>query len=234
MRMTTIRLPVLIAVAYHQLTFARVIGINTTPSLFLTPLYHFGPKQIAFFYTTHVTAALLGHHFGHFLHDAITTHHQRRHAARLDPDARLLVLFSTPSLLAGLLLLAFALQNAYHSMLTALGWGLYVFGIIITTVNISAYILDSHPEGSGEVAAWLNVARTTGGFLAGYFQIEWARALGTKRGFAVQAGVCAGVCAAVFSLVRVYGKRLRGWSGQPRVKIIWVEGWRRGKGLWLA
>lgn len=104
-------------------------------------------------------------------------------------------------------------------MLTALGWGLYVFGIMITTVGISAYMLDSYPEGSGEVAAWLNAARTTGGFLASYFQIEWAHAMGAKRSFAIQAGICV----AAFSLVvllQVWGKRLRAWSGQPRFKTI--------------
>lgn len=41
-----IRLPVLLAVFYYLLTFAWVVGINTTLSIFLTPLYNFGPKQI--------------------------------------------------------------------------------------------------------------------------------------------------------------------------------------------
>lgn len=240
-----IRLPVLLAVFYYLLTFAWVVGINTTLSIFLTPLYNFGPKQIGasdlsepylplftlpsrltkftckgFFYFTPIVAAILGELAGHWLHDAIAARYQRRHAARFEPEARLLVLWlSTPFLVAGLVLLGFALQHGYHFMLTALGWGLYVFGIMITTVGISAYMLDSYPEGSGEVAAWLNAARTTGGFLASYFQIEWAQAMGAKRSFAIQAGICA----AAFSLVvvlQVWGKRLRAWSGQPRFKTI--------------
>lgn len=54
---------------------------------------------------------------------------------------------------------------------------------MITTVAITAYCLDSYPEGSGEIvrqeirvevmtlltqqykAAWINFARTTGGFI---------------------------------------------------------------------
>lgn len=38
--------PVLISTLYYLLTFAWVVGINTTLSIFLGPLYGFGPKQI--------------------------------------------------------------------------------------------------------------------------------------------------------------------------------------------
>jgi MFS family permease len=40
------KLPVFLTVFYYMLTFAWVVGINTTLSIFLTPLYNFGPKQI--------------------------------------------------------------------------------------------------------------------------------------------------------------------------------------------
>ena len=40
------KLPVLISLMYYVPTFAWVVGINTTLAIFLTPLYHFGPKQI--------------------------------------------------------------------------------------------------------------------------------------------------------------------------------------------
>ena len=82
-------------------------------------------------------------------------------------------------MLTGLVVLGFALEEAWHYMIAALGWGFYVFvsllpvsscldfliyeqGIMITTVAITSYNLDCYPEGSGEVAAWINFARTTG------------------------------------------------------------------------
>lgn len=37
---------VFLAVIYYMLTFAWVVGINTTLSIFLTPIYGFGAKQI--------------------------------------------------------------------------------------------------------------------------------------------------------------------------------------------
>jgi hypothetical protein len=70
---------------------------------------------------------------------------------------------STPFILAGLVGLGFCLEDGYHYMVTSLFWGLYVFGIMITTVGLNAYNLDSYPEASGEVSSWINFARTTGG-----------------------------------------------------------------------
>ena len=37
---------VTISTVYYLLSFAWVVGINTTLSIFVTPLYNFGPKQI--------------------------------------------------------------------------------------------------------------------------------------------------------------------------------------------
>jgi hypothetical protein len=37
---------VFISTVYYLLSFAWVVGINTTLSIFVTPLYNFGPKQI--------------------------------------------------------------------------------------------------------------------------------------------------------------------------------------------
>ncbi len=132
-------------------------------------------------------------------------------------------------MLAGLVGLGFALEDAYHYMVTSLFWGLYVFGIMITTVALNAYNLDSYPEASGEVASWINFSRTTGGsfqflygslydadfnlgFIISYFQVSWANSTGTKSSFGTQAGVCA-FAFLLLIIVMVFGKRLRLWSG---------------------
>lgn len=120
-------------------------------------------------------------------------------------------------MVAGLVLIGFCLEEGYHYMITALAWGLYVFGIMICTVAINAYNLDSLPEGSGEVSAWLTFARTTGGFIISYFQVSWAESQGTKRSFAVQAGITAGAFLIVVGLM-MFGKRMRMRSGELRFK----------------
>ncbi|KAL8659274.1 MAG: hypothetical protein Q9202_007192, partial [Teloschistes flavicans] len=167
---------VLISFIYFFFTFAWVVGINTTLSIFIGPLYNFGLKQIGYLYFAPVTAAILGEACGIYLHDSVVSLYARRrrrhNGTTFPPEARLLVIYlATPFTLAGLVLLGFCLQHGYHYMLTALAWGLYVFGIMITTVGLTAYNLESYPEASGETAAWISASRVLGGFIVSYFQV---------------------------------------------------------------
>ncbi|KAF7595529.1 hypothetical protein BBP40_005564 [Aspergillus hancockii] len=211
---------VLLSTIYYMLTFAWVVGINTTLSIFLGPLYAFGPKQIGFFYFTPVVAAIIGELAGHWLHDFLAAVATRRNNGRLEPEARLLAIWlATPFMIAGLILLGFALEGEYHYMLTSLGWGCYVFGIMIVTVAINAYVLDSYPEASGEVAAWINFGRTAGGFVVSYFMVEWAHKQGARRQF----GTMTGIVVFAFLIVLVLqagGKKMRLWAGPAKFKTI--------------
>lgn len=197
----------------HHYTFAWVVGINTTLSLFVTPLYGFGPKQIGFFYFTPIVAVILGEAAGHWLHDAIAKQYIRSHKGHFEPEVRLRAIFiSLPFMVAGLVLIGQALENAWHYMGTSISWGMYVFGIMITTVALSSYVLDSYPEASGEVSAWLNLSRTLGGFIISYFQVTWATSEGTSKSFGIQAAICAAAFLIVLALLK-WGKRLRVWAG---------------------
>jgi nitrate/nitrite transporter NarK len=203
---------------YYLFTFAWVVGINTTLAIFVTPLYNFGPRQIGFFYFTPVVAATLGEIIGHWLHDIIAKQLTKRNNGTFQPEFRLTAIwFSTPFIIVGLVVLGFSLQNGWHYMVTSVAWGLYVFGIMVTTVAITAYNLDSYPEGSGEVAAWINFSRTCGGFIISYFQVRWAAAQGTKVSFGIQAAVCVAVFFCIVSL-QLFGQRLRRWSGPLKFK----------------
>lgn len=204
---------VALACAYYLLTFAWVVGINTTLSIFLAPLYGFGPLQIGFFYFTPVVAVLLGEGTGHWLHDLVARRYVATHGGRFEPEVRLRAIFvAAPFMVVGLVLIGQALEDAWHFMALAVAWGLYVYGIMITTTAISSYCLDAYPEASGEVSAHLNNARTLGGFVISYFQIRWAESSGPAVSFGVQAAILAGACAIVVVLT-VWGKKLRVWSG---------------------
>ncbi|KAG9900872.1 MFS general substrate transporter, partial [Aureobasidium melanogenum] len=204
---------VFLSTVYYTLTFAWVVGINTTLSIFLTPLYKFGPLQIGYFYFTPVVAALIGEVAGHWFHDWIAKSYIHSHNGHFEPEVRLRAIWlSTPFMIAGLIGLGFSLEDGYHYMVTAVFWGLYVFGIMITTVALNAYNLDSYPEASGEVAAWLNFARTLGGFIVSYFQVTWAHAVGAKASFGTQAAIVFFAFGFIVTLQFV-GKRLRMKSG---------------------
>lgn len=209
---------VFLSMLYYSLTFAWVIGINTTLAIFVTPLYGFGLKQVGLFYFTPIVAALIGEVTGHWLHDLFGNLYMRRHGGVLEPEARLLPLYiATPFVVSGLVLIGFCLQNGYHYMITALAWGLYVFGTMLSTVAVASYNLDSYPEASGEMGAWLNLARALGGFVMTYVQVRWAEGSGTERSFGVQAGVSLGAFLLVVVL-QIWGKRLRTWSGRLHFK----------------
>ena len=120
-------------------------------------------------------------------------------------------------MVAGLIIMGFALERHYHYMLAALGWGCYVFGIMIVTVAINSYVLDAYPEASDEVAAWVNFGRTTGGFIVSYLMVEWSHNQGTIR----QMGTMCGIVGAAFFIVlglQVWGKSLRIWAGPAKFK----------------
>jgi len=190
-----------------------VVGINTTLAIFVTPLYGFGPKQIGFFYFTPVVAVILGELTGHWLHDAIAKQYIRSHKGRFEPEVRLRAIFiSLPFMVIGLVLIGQCLENAWHYMATSISWGLYVYGIMITTVAISSYCLDCYPETSGEVSAWVNNSRTLGGFIISYFQVTWATKEGTKTSFGIQAAICAAAFIIIIALMK-FGKSLRVWAG---------------------
>ncbi|KAH9886541.1 MFS general substrate transporter [Xylariomycetidae sp. FL2044] len=208
---------VMISCCYYFLTFAWVVGINTTLSIFLTPLYDFGPMQIGYFYFTPVVAVILGEAAGHWLHDALARRYARSHGGEFEPEARLRAvgLVALPCMVAGLALLGQSLDRGWHYLATSACWGLYVFGVMVTTVAISSYNLDCYPEAAGEVSAWVNNSRTLGGFVVSYFQVAWARATGTGVSFGVQAAICAGAFALVV-LLMCKGKQMRIWSGPLR------------------
>ena len=201
------------SIIYYLLIFSWSVGINTTVSIFLVPLYNFGYKQLGLFYFTPVVGVSLGEISGHWLHDILAKMYIKRHHGHFEPEVRLRALYvSTPFMVTGLVVLGFSLERDWHYMCASVGWGFYVFGIMVTTVAVNAYNLDCYPEGSGEVAAWVNFMRTTGGFIISYFQVKWAAASGTIVSFGVQAAICAAAFGIVLFL-QLYGKRLRERSG---------------------
>jgi hypothetical protein len=113
----------------------------------------------------------------------------------------------------GVVLLGQSLQHEWHYMVTAVVWGLFVFGIIICTTSINAYLLDSYPEASGEVAAWINFGRTVGGFIVTYFEIPWVSSMGAARALGVQASIVAAAFGFIV-ILQVFGKRLRLWQSK--------------------
>lgn len=233
---TIARPVVLLANLYYLCTFAWVVGINATLALFLISLYDFGPKQtgilavptacyieadeLGLFFFAPIVATIFAEAVGHYLHDTLARIYIHRHHGRLEPEARLSVIyFALPFLLTGLVVLGYALGRQWHYMVAAVAWGMYVFGTMVVSVGISAYQLDAYPRESGEVGAWINFSRIAGGFIVAYFQVRWVAKVGAEACFGTQAAVCAGVVPLVVFL-QIWGKRLRTWEGRT---FTWMK-----------
>lgn len=157
---------------------------------------------------------LLGWLAGHFLHDAVGRFYMQRHAGRLNPEARLIILYpATLILCLSLIVLGQALQHEWHYMVLAVFAAMQCFGVMIVTTAINAYLLDCYPEGSGEVGAWVTASRNWSGFMATYIQIEWVTKLGPAKVLGIQAGI---TVASLFFIVflQMFGQRLRKMQGR--------------------
>lgn len=166
------------------------------------------------FYFAPIIGSILGAVLGHWLHDLVALYHSRRHAGRVEPEARLIIIWlATPIMAVSILVLGFALQRTWHYMVIAVFMAGQVCGIMIATTAVNAYLLDSYPEGSGEVGAWIVVGRTMGGFMATYVEIEWVQRSGLEKAFGVQTAI---TVASIFIVLflQIYGKRIRQMQGR--------------------
>ena len=212
------KLPVLIATVYYFFTFAWVIGNNITISVFIVPEYQFTYDQLAAIYVAPVLGAILAQVGGHWFHDLIGHMYMRRHGGVIVPEARLIIIwFVTPLYIIGMNLIGCSLSKHWHYMVLAVGWFLHNFSAVVLTTALYAYCLDAYPEGSGEVAAWLNAGRTWGGFVVGYVQINWALASGAEKEYGVQSAIVAAVFFMV-AFLQFYGGKLRAKQGPMKFK----------------
>jgi len=207
------KVPVILTTLYYVFTFGWVIGLNATTGVFLKTVYHFGSESSALYFFAPMVATILGEITGHFAFDISASIYRKRHGGVLEPEARLLpVWFATPLMVIGIVLLGFSLQNHWHYMVTAVTWGLFVYGILVCTTAINSYLLDAYPEASGEVAAWINFGRTLGGFIITYEELPWVTAMGAQHALAIQASVVA-MAFGFIVVLQFFGKRLREFSG---------------------
>jgi MFS family permease len=155
-------LPVMIFVC---MTFMWAIGINVTTSILIgSPVeiggYGFSLKATSFLYFAPITALTLGEIFGHWFNDFIANRYIKKHQGLFVPEVRLWPNYlAIPLMILGLVLTGHALQFKWNYGVIVIGWGLYVFGNIVSSIATTAYIADCYPNAAGEVMGFMNLAR---------------------------------------------------------------------------
>lgn len=194
------------------------VGINITSSILLqTPKefggYGFGLKAIGFLYLTPIVGVAAGEFFGHFFNDFLVHRYIRTHKGIFKPEIRLWTNYiATFFMIPGLVIVGQALEKHLHYSAIIVGWGIYVFGVMLASVAITTYALDSYPTRSGEVSCFLNFARVGGGFTVGYFQQPW----GARNGYGVSFGIQAllvGVALMILICLHRFGEAMRAKGG---------------------
>lgn len=196
------------------MSFMWSIGINiTTAILFATPVafggYGFSAKSVGFLYFTPVVAILIGEIFGHFFNDFLANRYIHRHRGIFEPEVRLITVYLSTLLMApGLILLGFALEKHLSYGVIIVGWGLFMCGVMTTSVAVTTYAIDAYPTAPGEVSGYINFMRVIGGFSVGYFQQPWGLAVGFATSFGTQAAIVA-LALVPYTILHKYGRHLR-------------------------
>ena len=200
------------------MSFTWSVGINITSTILLeTPVeaggYGFLPKAIGYLYFTPIVGVIIGETFGHFFNDFLTRLYIRTHKGLFKPEARLTPIYiATLLMVPGLVLVGQALRKHLSYWAIVFGWGMYVVGVMVASVAITAYVLDAYPSASPEVAGLLNFSRVLGGFTVGYYQEPLGTAIGYNASFGIQAAIVGLALVIVVGLQR-FGGMLRHRGG---------------------
>ncbi|KAH8432916.1 putative MFS transporter [Aspergillus melleus] len=203
--------PLLLTGIATMVNFCWPIGITVTVSTFVAqPPYLFDMVESASLRWAPIIGGLLGYSFGYWFNHWI--HKSRNPKSTWYPEARLHGVWVAIGVMAcGLLTYGLTLHFQKHWIGLAFGWLMVVFGMISSTVSITAYALEKYPDQSTVVSAIINAWRTASGFSVGYFQPAWIARNGIAAVFGTQIAVVMAVLVLTITPVIVLErKKMRG------------------------
>lgn len=129
----------------YALAFMWAVGINITSSInFSIPRaaggYGLSLTSISVLYLTPIIALIIGEFIGHFLNDFVANRYVRKHNGLFKPEARLSPFFLAAFLMIpGLVIVGQALARQLNIGAVVMGWGMYVVGVMISSVAITSF-----------------------------------------------------------------------------------------------
>ena len=153
-----------------------------------------------------VVATILAEIAGHWVHDlagSIYAYYTGRFETKSCPIP---IYLATFIMVICIVPIDSGLQYIWYYIAITISIGLFVFGFMVITTAIDAYVLNSYPEASGEILAWINAARTVGGFIITCFETEWAMAERIPRSLGIQGAIVAIVVFMFVVSLQIWGK----------------------------
>ena len=164
--------------------------------LFGTPVaeggYGYGPDGVGYLFFVPLVGIILGYVSGHIFNDWRARYYVRKHDGIYKPEVRLVTGYiAAVAMIPALILVGCALQLHLNVGAVIIGWGAYVWGIMVMAVALTSYLCDAYPMASAEISGLVTFSRTISGFAVGYFQTEWGLKVGYIEVFGVEAALCA-------------------------------------------
>ncbi|RVX69044.1 hypothetical protein B0A52_06757 [Exophiala mesophila] len=209
---------IVMTMLFYAAVFMWMIGLYLSSVIILgTPAaaggYGLAPVSVGYVFFSPLVGVLLGELFGHFFNDFMVRAYGKRHKGYFVPEVRLWSTYvGLAFMVPGLIIVGETLQHKLSVAGIVFGWGMNVFGVMVTSVATVAFALDCYPSASGEVSALINMARVGAGFSVPYFVESWVQKQGYALTFGLQAVVVA-VAFIILACIQVYGARLRAWAG---------------------
>lgn len=212
---------ILLTMIFYAGIFMWLVGIDLSSAVLLaTPRayggYGMSSVAVGYVFFAPIVAVILGEAFGHYWNDYIVKRYAKSHDGLFVPEIRLRTTYlGLVFMVPGLVIVGETLQHKLSVAGVVMGWGIYKFGVMITSVATVTFVLDCYPSASGEVSALINLARVVAGFSVPYFVEEW----GSRQGWDVTFGLQAVVVVVAFGIlvcIQRFGGRLRAWAGPVR------------------
>lgn len=197
------------------------VGINiSAPTLFETPVsdggYGYTNRGLGFLYFIPIVSVGIAEVFGHWFNDYLARRYIHSHKGVFEPEARLTMMYIGAIFqIVGLVLVGQTLLHHLPVVGIIFGWGMATIGLMLVSVAVLAYALDSYPTAPAEVSGWVEFARVAGGFSVGYFQQPWGKRVGYGVSFGTQAATLV-FAMLLIGIAHFYGRALRLKAGPLR------------------
>jgi hypothetical protein len=200
-------------IAYSiSFNFTSVLLTVEIPQIF-TPKFHFNAQQIGLQFLGMIIGSVVGEQVGGFGSDWF----MRRASAKLGrnrtvaPEHRLWL--SYPGLLTAIVgLLVFCIQTdniSHYNVTPIIGIGISAFGNQLITTVLVTYAVDCHHEHAASIGVFINLVRSTWGFIGPFWFPTMFETLGLSRSGGLMVGLMVATVVLPVIFVQWKGASLR-------------------------
>ncbi|GAB7338048.1 hypothetical protein MBLNU457_4417t1 [Dothideomycetes sp. NU457] len=174
--------------------FCSVLLTVEIPQLFI-PKFGLGPQAIGLQFISIIIGTVLGEQLGGRFSDWFMGHRHKQIGRKPAPEHRLWLSYIGYTLVVvGFIVFCIQLQNIQtYNVTPVVGVAITAAGNQIITTTLVTYAIDCHVEQSGSIGVFVNLVRSTWGFIGPFWFPPMFEALGIENSAGVIIGMVAGI-----------------------------------------